>query len=84
MNEQEVIQILKELINSKISFTLNPEDGGYKAIKALLEINEDLHKTVDQLFKDYQDAANKMFSEKEKLDEIKRIIRRRDKNESND
>lgn len=84
MNEQEVIQILKELINSKISFTLNPEDGGYKAIKALLEINEDLHKTLDQLFKDYQDAANKMFSEKEKLDEIKRIIRRRDKNESND
>jgi hypothetical protein len=74
MEEEVANQILNELINSKVTFTISPDVGGYEAIKTLLKTNKDLHESVDQIFEDYQDAGKRMFQYSETLDKIKEFL----------
>lgn len=75
MEEQEAIKILKSCWVMNTNHVLDEQNVKLKqAIEILLKINSDLHKSVDQIYNDYQDVGLKMFQNTETLDKVKEFL----------
>lgn len=75
MEEQEAIKILKNCWAMNTNHVLDEQNKKLKqAIETLLETNSDLHKSVDQIYSDYQDVGLKMFQYSETLDKVKEFL----------